>query len=147
MECRSADVGKKGDRSPKNIGSVLVFAGTGWYRRPEVPAISGWLARPSDRLKMPDDISKNPGDLIRNPSKCKVPALNNSTEKTAIRREQNRKAMQRWHENGDGVVGLHGALMSQTDWCGRRCGQGSRTISCRRRPKGRALKSNVGANQ
>ena len=40
----------KPDRSPQNIGKVLVFGGTGWYRHPETPAVSGWLSRLTDEL-------------------------------------------------------------------------------------------------
>ena len=57
--------GAEPDRSPKNIGSVLVFSGTGWYRHPEVPAIAGWLARQSDRAKLQIDVTESPADLIR----------------------------------------------------------------------------------
>ena len=40
------------DRGAKNLGSVLVFSGTGWYRHPETPAMNGWLARLEDELQM-----------------------------------------------------------------------------------------------
>ena len=112
----AADAPKKVDRSPKNIGSVLVFSGTGWYRHPEVPAISGWLARQSDSLKMQVDITENPADLIRILPKYKVLVLNNCTEMTAILEERNRQAMQKWYENGGGIVALHAALVRQTNW-------------------------------
>ena len=62
----SQDTKKEFDRSPQNIGSVLVFAGTGWYRHPEVAvAISGWLARRSSELQMQVDVSENPKDLLK----------------------------------------------------------------------------------
>lgn len=112
----SAEAPKKVDRSPKNIGSVLVFSGTGWYRHPEVPAISGWLARQSDKLKMQVDITENAADLIRILPKYKVLVLNNCTELTAILEERNRKALQKWYENGGGIVALHAALVRQTNW-------------------------------
>ena len=54
----AADSKPKFDRSPKNLGTVMVFSGTGWYRHPEVPAISGWLARLDADLKMQVDVSE-----------------------------------------------------------------------------------------
>ena len=80
----SQDTKKEFDRSPQNIGSVLVFAGTGWYRHPEVAAISGWLARQAPALKMQVDVSENPHDLLTILPKYKVLVLNNNTELTAI---------------------------------------------------------------
>tara|TARA_Y100001934_G_scaffold276039_1_gene371754 strand:- start:2774 stop:3610 length:837 start_codon:yes stop_codon:yes gene_type:complete len=115
-EVTAADAAKKPDRSPKNIGSVLVFAGTGWYRHPEVPALSGWLARQTERLKMQVDITENPADLIRILPKYQVLVLNNCTELTAILDERARKAVQKWYENGGGIVALHAALVRQTEW-------------------------------
>jgi len=112
----AADAQKKVDRSPKNIGSILVFSGTGWYRHPEVPAISGWLARQSGELKMQVDVSENPADLIKILPKYKVLVLNNCTEMSALLEEKHRKAVQKWYENGGGIVALHAALVRQTEW-------------------------------
>ena len=75
---------QKFDRSPQNLGAVLVFGGTGWYRHPEVAAISGWLARQSKELKMQVDVSENPQDLLTILPKYKVLVLNNNTELPAI---------------------------------------------------------------
>ena len=75
----SQDAKKEFDRSPQNIGSALVFSGTGWYRHPEVAAISGWLARRSPELQMQVDVSENPKDLLANLQKYQVLVLNNNT--------------------------------------------------------------------
>mgnify|MGYP006191780537 CR=1 FL=1 len=42
----------KHDRSPHNLGDVLIFSGTGWYRHPETAPINGCLAQLSDELEM-----------------------------------------------------------------------------------------------
>jgi type 1 glutamine amidotransferase len=104
------------DRSPKNISSVLVFSGTGWYRHPEVPALSGWLARLSDDLKMQVDVSENPNDLAKILEKYDVLVLNNCTEMTQIIDEPQRKAVENWYAKGGGIVALHAALVRQTEW-------------------------------
>ena len=113
---RSAEPQKQFDRSPQNIGSVLVFSGTGWYRHPEVPAISGWLARQSNELKMQVDVTEHAADLVRILPKYKVLVLNNCTEMTAILEERHRDAVRQWYESGGGIVALHANLVPQTNW-------------------------------
>ena len=112
----AADAPQKIDRSPKNLGSVLVFSGTGWYRHPEVPALSGWLARRDQDLKMQVDVSENPADLVKILDRYQVLVLNNCTEMTALLDEKQRKAVQKWYESGGGIVALHAALVRQTEW-------------------------------
>lgn len=107
---------KKFDRGLKNIGSVLVFGGTGWYRHPEVAAMSGWLARQSAALKMQVDVTEHPIDLIGRLKHYDVLVLNNCTEMTAILDERAQKAVQNWHAKGGGIVALHAALVRQTNW-------------------------------
>lgn len=107
---------KKFDRSPKNIGNVLVFSGTGWCRHPEVAAIGGWLARQSGALKMQVDVSEHPSDLIGRLKHYDVLVLNNCTEMTAILDERARKSVQNWYAKGGGIVALHAALVRQTNW-------------------------------
>lgn len=112
----AADSKPKFDRSPKNLGKVLVFSGTGWYRHPEVPALSGWLARLDDDLHMQVDISENPNDLARILKQYRVLVLNNCTEMTAMFDEKQRAAVQQWYEGGGGIVALHASLVRQTKW-------------------------------
>lgn len=107
---------KKFDRSPKNLGSVLVFSGTGWYRHPEVPALSGWLARLNGDLKMQVDVTENPKDLQRILNQYQVLVLNNCTELSAILDEKQRQAVQDWYAKGGGIVALHAALVRQKEW-------------------------------
>ena len=112
----SQDTKKEFDRSPQNIGSVLVFSGTGWYRHPEVAAISGWLARRSPELQMQVDVSENPNDLLTILPKYNVLVFNNNTELTAILDTRHQAAIRDWYRQGGGIVALHAALVRQTEW-------------------------------
>ena len=112
----SQDTKREFDRSPQNIGSVLVFSGTGWYRHPEVAAISGWLARRSPELQMQVDVSENPNDLLKILPKYKVLVFNNNTELTAILDARHQAAVRDWYRKGGGIVALHAALVRQTEW-------------------------------
>lgn len=104
------------DRSPTNIGTVLVFGGTGWYRHPETVAISGWLARLSDELGMQIDVSDSPQDLEKILDHYDVLVLNNCTELTSLLDEKQMKSVEDWYKNGGGIVALHAALVHQTEW-------------------------------
>ena len=112
----SQEIKKEFDRSPQNIGSVLVFSGTGWYRHPEVAAISGWLARRSPELQMQVDVSETPDDLLKILPKYKVLVFNNNTELTAILDARHQAAVRDWYRKGGGIVALHAALVRQTEW-------------------------------
>ncbi|MDC0268273.1 ThuA domain-containing protein [bacterium] len=113
---RAADTEKTFDRSPKNLGSVLIFSGTGWYRHPEVAALSGWLARLDKTLGMQVDVSESPADLVQILKHYRVLVLNNCTEMTAILNATERKAVEDWHAAGGGIVALHASLVRQTGW-------------------------------
>lgn len=107
---------KKPDRSPTRIGSVLVFGGTGWYRHPETAAISGWLARLSDDLGMQVDVTESPKDILQILDRYDVLVFNNSNKLSALFDERTRKKVKEWYQAGGGIVGLHAALVKQTDW-------------------------------
>ena len=106
----------KADRSPKNIGTVLVFAGTGWYRHPETAAISGWLARLSSEVGMQIDVSETPKDISTILDHYDVLIFNNSNELTKIFNDQQQKKIQSWYQAGGGIVALHAALVHQAEW-------------------------------
>lgn len=106
----------KPDRSPKNIGNVLVFSGTGWYRHPEVPAINGWLSRLQDDLGMQIDVSETPGDLQRILRNYDVLVLNNANELVSLLNESQRHAIEEWYAKGGGIVAVHAVLVRQQDW-------------------------------
>jgi type 1 glutamine amidotransferase len=105
----------KPDRSPTRIGSVLVYAGTGWYRHPETAAISGWLARLSDETGMQIDVTESSKDLNLL-DRYDVLVLNNSTELTKLFDERQRNKVRDWYRAGGGIVALHAALVHQTEW-------------------------------
>ena len=105
----------KPDRSPKRIGSVLVFSGTGWYRHPETAAINGWLARLADDTGMQIDVTENAKDL-KLLERYDVLVLNNSNELTKLFDEAQRNQIRDWYRAGGGVVALHAALVRQTEW-------------------------------
>ena len=82
--------------------SVLVFAGTGWYRHPEVAAISGWLARLADDTGMQIDVTENPKDLLSVLDRYDVLVLNNCTELSAVLDERARDRVRDWYQAGGG---------------------------------------------
>ena len=104
------------DRTPQNIGKVLVFGGTGWYRHPETAAINGWLSRLSDELKMQVDVTESAKDISSILSRYQVLILNNSNQLTKILDQKQRKMIEEWYNNGGGIVALHAALVRQTEW-------------------------------
>ena len=104
------------DRGPKALGEVLIFSGTGWYRHPEVAAMSGWLVRLGEALEMQVDVSESGADLKQILPRYKVLVLNNCTEMTALLDKDQRQAVQAWYEAGGGIVALHATLVRQTKW-------------------------------
>ncbi|MEM7143639.1 MAG: ThuA domain-containing protein [Verrucomicrobiota bacterium] len=104
------------DRGPKNLGSVLVFSGTGWYRHPETAAISGWLARLSDELGMQVDVTESGKDLLQILDHYDVLVLNNSNSLASILDEKQRNKVEEWYAAGGGIVALHAALVRQEEW-------------------------------
>ena len=104
------------DRSPKNIGAVLIFSGTGWYRHPETAAINGWLARLASDVGMQIDVSETPKDISQILDHYDVLIFNNSNELTKIFNKQQQEKIQSWYQSGGGIVALHAALVHQTEW-------------------------------
>lgn len=104
------------DRGPKATGDVLVFSGTGWYRHPETAAISGWLARLADDLKMQVDVTETPRDLVALLDRYQVLVLNNANELTSILDNEQMSKIEQWYNAGGGIVALHAALVHQNQW-------------------------------
>lgn len=116
QSCATKTQPVKHDRSPKNIGKVLVFSGTGWYRHPEIPAMNGWLAKLSDDLGVQIDVSGTPRDLEKILDRYDVLVLNNSNQLSTLLNDKERASIEKWYANGGGIVALHAALVRQTDW-------------------------------
>ena len=104
------------DRGPKQTGAVLVFSGTGWYRHPEVAAISGWLARLNNDTGMQIDVSENPKDITSLLHRYDVLVLNNCTELTQVLGPTERNHVRDWYREGGGIVALHASLVRQKEW-------------------------------
>ena len=112
----SAGEAKKPDRGPKDTGKVLVFGGTGWYRHPETAAINGWLARLSDELGMQVDVTETPKDILALLDRYQVLVLNNSNQLAVLFDDRTKAKVEEWYKKGGGIVGLHAALVRQTEW-------------------------------
>lgn len=106
----------KHDRSPHNLGDVLVFSGTGWYRHPETASINGWLAQLSDELGMQVDVTETPKDLTSILEHYDVLVMNNCNELTSLLTSEQMKAVESWYKQGGGIVALHAAIVHQTEW-------------------------------
>jgi len=104
------------DRGPKQLGTVLVFSGTGWYRHPEIPAINGWLARLNTDLGMQIDITETPKDLTDLLDHYKVLVLNNANQLDKLLDDAQRAKIEAWYKAGGGIVALHATLVHQTEW-------------------------------
>lgn len=105
------EVGEKNE-----VGRILVFSGTGWYRHPETSAINGWLARLAGDLNMQVDVSETAKDISAGLDQYKVLVLNNANELVKVLDEKQRKKVEQWHAAGGGIVALHAALVHQTEW-------------------------------
>ena len=104
------------DRSPHNLGDVLVFSGTGWYRHPETASINGWLAQLSDELGMQVDVTETPQDLTSILEHYDVLVMNNCNELTSLLTPEQMQAIEDWYNNGGGIVALHAAIVHQQEW-------------------------------
>src|SRR4051794_17939692 len=96
---------------------VLVFSGTGWYRHPEIPATNGWLVRLGQERGFVVDVTETPGDLT--PERLKpyrALVLNNANELGKVIDEKQQRAIADWFRKGNGIVGLHAALVHQAGW-------------------------------
>ena len=104
----------KPDKKPLR---VLVFSATGWYRHPEIPRTNGWLVRLGRDQGFVVDVSETPGDLTpQQLAAYQVLVLNNANELDKVLDEAQRKAVEDWSRHGGGIVGLHAALVHQTNW-------------------------------
>ncbi len=96
---------------------VLVFSRAGWYRHPEIPRTNGWLVRLGREHGFVVDVTETPEDLTAEQlSPYKVLVLNNANELGKVLNDAQKQAVTDWFHRGNGIVGLHAALVHQTGW-------------------------------
>jgi cytochrome c len=97
---------------------VLVFSGTGWFRHPDIPKINRWLVLLGHDHGFEVDVTENGADLNRRSfDQYDVLVLNNANELDKVLDERQRASVGRWFTEGrKGIVGLHAALVHQTNW-------------------------------
>ena len=103
---------------PKKDLRVLVFSGTGWYRHPDIPKMNRWLVLLGHEYGFEVDVTETGADLRRrNLDSYDVLVLNNANELVKILDQQQRESVENWFTEGNkGIVGLHAALVHQTEW-------------------------------
>ncbi len=96
---------------------VLVYSNTAWYRHPEVPAISGWLAGVGMKHGMVVHVTETPKDLsAKKLADYDVLVLNSTTDIGKSLDDAQKQAVIDWFRAGGGIVGLHAALVHHDHW-------------------------------
>ena len=117
LTCPSLSLANSANPTDQTPIRVLVFSNAGWYRHPEMPRTNGWLVRLGQDRGFIVDVTKTPGDLTpERLSEYKVLLLNNANELAKVLDATQRKAVEDWSRLGGGIVGLHAALVNQTEW-------------------------------
>lgn len=102
---------------PKKLERVLVFSKTGWYRHPEIPRTNGWLVELGLKHGFKVDVTETPDDFTPDRlAPYQVLVLNNSNAMGETLNDAHKKAIIDWYRQGNGIVGLHAALVHQTGW-------------------------------
>jgi hypothetical protein len=99
---------------------VLVNSNTGYYRHPETSKINRWLVLLGHENGFEVDVTEHRKDMrAEELSRYDVLVLNNANELDKVLPEEQRKAVEEWSARGKkGIVGLHAALVCQTNWPG-----------------------------
>jgi type 1 glutamine amidotransferase len=97
---------------------VLVYSNTAYYRHPEIPAINRWLVILGHENGFEVDVTEHHKDLMPKVlTRYDVLVLNNANELDKVIPEEQRKSVEEWFTSGKkGIVGLHAALVRQTNW-------------------------------
>jgi hypothetical protein len=97
---------------------VLVYSNTAFYRHPEIPAINRWLVLLGHENGFEVDVTEHSKDMLPAVlAKYDVLLLNNANQLDQVLPEEQRKAVEDWFTKGKkGIVGLHAALVRQTNW-------------------------------
>jgi uncharacterized protein len=97
---------------------VLSYSNTAFYRHPDIPAINRWLVLLGHENGMEVDVTEHWRDLTPAVlARYDVLLLNNANELDQVIPEPQRNAVEQWFTEGKkGIVGLHAALVRQTNW-------------------------------
>lgn len=96
---------------------VLVFSLTSWYRHPEVPKLSGYLAALGYQHGFEMSVSENPKDIsAKSLANYDVILFNNTTDIGKAFDDKQKQAIIDWYEKGGGIFGLHAALVHHDTW-------------------------------
>ena len=97
---------------------VLVYSNTAYYRHLDIPKINRWLVLLGHDNGIEVDITEHWKDLRpQELSRYDVLVLNNANELDKVLPESERKSVEDWFTKGKkGIVGLHAALVHQTNW-------------------------------
>lgn len=97
---------------------VLVYSNTAYYRHPDIPGINRWLVLLGHENGFEVDVTEHEKDMTTKVlERYDVLVLNNANELDKVLPEANRKAVENWFVKGKkGIVGLHAALVHQTNW-------------------------------
>lgn len=97
---------------------VLVYSNTAYYRHPETPRINRWLVLLGNEHGIEADVTEHWKDLRPEElARYDVLVLNNANELDQVIPLAQRKAVEDWFSKGKkGIVGIHAALVHQTNW-------------------------------
>jgi type 1 glutamine amidotransferase len=104
--------------SATSVVKVLVYSNTGYYRHPDIPGINRWLVLLGHESGFDVDVTEHWKDLQPDVlAHYDVLVLNNANELDKVIPEPQRRSVESWFATGKkGVVGLHAALVHQTNW-------------------------------
>ena len=104
--------------SAVGVPKVLVYSDTGYYRHPDIPKINRWLVLLGHVNGFEVDVTEHGKDLLPAAlAPYDVLVLNNANELDKVLDEESRKSVEAWFDGGKkGIVGLHAALVHQTEW-------------------------------
>ncbi|MGV3605010.1 MAG: ThuA domain-containing protein [Planctomycetaceae bacterium] len=104
-------------KKPEKLSRVLVFSKAGWYRHPEIPRTNGWLVELGLKHGFKVDVTETPDDFTpERLAAYQVLVLNNSNAMGETLNDAHKKAIIDWYRKGNGIVGLHAALVHQDGW-------------------------------
>ncbi|MCI0362999.1 MAG: ThuA domain-containing protein [Phycisphaerales bacterium] len=96
---------------------VLVYSNTAYYRHPDIPGINRWLVLLAHPHGIEVDVTEHAKDLLPKVlEKYDVLLLNNANQLGDLVPKEQQEAVQAWFAAGNGIVGIHAALVKQDGW-------------------------------